>query len=138
MAFLETPSTLSQYIVLDTVFSVSEGPGEVMCRIVLMLPSSSPTRKRIVESSSWIDLSMIHGLCNHYKLKRHCDAPQYLRYMEVPLKEFAKLERLTVASGKSPSISDSLDSLLFSLQEVKHRLSEVALTRLLCGALSSR
>jgi predicted nuclease with TOPRIM domain len=46
--------------------------------------------------------------------------------MEVSLKELAKLERLTAAGGKPPSIPDSLDSLLFSLQEVKTRLSEVA------------
>jgi len=46
--------------------------------------------------------------------------------MEVPSKELAKLERLTAAGGKPPSIPDSLDSLLFSLQEVKTRLAEVA------------
>lgn len=46
--------------------------------------------------------------------------------MEAPLNELAKLERLTAAGGKPPSIADSLDSLLFSLQEVKIRLSEVA------------
>jgi DNA repair exonuclease SbcCD ATPase subunit len=45
--------------------------------------------------------------------------------MEGPLKELAKLERLTdnaSAKGKSPSISDSLDSLLQSLRDVKDRL----------------
>jgi len=45
--------------------------------------------------------------------------------MEGPLKELAKLEKLTEnvsAKGKSPSISDSLDSLLQSLLDVKDRL----------------
>jgi DNA repair exonuclease SbcCD ATPase subunit len=44
--------------------------------------------------------------------------------MEGPLKELAKLEKLTdrTAKGKSPSISDSLDSLLQSLRDVKDRL----------------
>jgi len=45
--------------------------------------------------------------------------------MEGPLKELAKLEKLTdkaSAKGKSPSISDSLDSLLQSLYDVKDRL----------------
>jgi DNA repair exonuclease SbcCD ATPase subunit len=45
--------------------------------------------------------------------------------MEGPLKELAKLEKLTEktsANGKSPSISDSLDSLLESLRDVKDRL----------------
>jgi E3 ubiquitin-protein transferase RMND5 len=46
--------------------------------------------------------------------------------MEAPSKELAKLERLTAAGGKPPSIPDSLDSLLISLHEVKTRLSEVA------------
>lgn len=45
--------------------------------------------------------------------------------MDGPLKELAKLERLTSnasSKGKSPSINDSLDSLLYSLREVKDRL----------------
>lgn len=42
--------------------------------------------------------------------------------MEGPLKELARLEKLTAtasAKGKSPSIADSLDSLLQSLREAK-------------------
>jgi vacuolar-type H+-ATPase subunit I/STV1 len=46
--------------------------------------------------------------------------------MEAPLKELAKLERLTTNGGKPPSIPDALESLLLSLQEVKDRISEVA------------
>jgi predicted nucleic acid-binding Zn-ribbon protein len=46
--------------------------------------------------------------------------------MEGTLKELAKLEKLTdsktSAKGKFPSISDSLDSLLQSLRDVKDRL----------------
>ena len=46
--------------------------------------------------------------------------------MEGPLKELAKLQKLVSDSssskGKSPSINDSLDSLLQSLREVKDRL----------------
>lgn len=45
--------------------------------------------------------------------------------MDVPLKELAKLEKLvsnTSSKGKTPSINDSLDSLLQSLREVKDRL----------------
>lgn len=45
--------------------------------------------------------------------------------MEGPLKELAKLEKLTdnvSAKGKSPSVSESLDSLLQSLLDVKDRL----------------
>lgn len=45
--------------------------------------------------------------------------------MEGPLKELAKLEKLTdqsSAKGKSSSIPDSLDSLLQSLRDVKERL----------------
>lgn len=46
--------------------------------------------------------------------------------MEGPLKELTKLQKLVSDSspskGKSPSINDSLDSLLQSLQEVKDRL----------------
>lgn len=38
--------------------------------------------------------------------------------MEGPLKELAKLEKLT-AKGKGPSIQDSLDALLLSLQQTK-------------------
>lgn len=47
-------------------------------------------------------------------------------HMEGPLKELTKLQKLVSDSssskGKSPSINDSLDSLLQSLQEVKDRL----------------
>lgn len=45
--------------------------------------------------------------------------------MEGPLKELARLEKLTDSvstKGKSSSISDSLDSLLQSLLDVKDRL----------------
>jgi DNA repair exonuclease SbcCD ATPase subunit len=45
--------------------------------------------------------------------------------MEGPLKELARLEKLTdktSVNGKSPSISNSLDSLLQSLRDVKDRL----------------
>ena len=46
--------------------------------------------------------------------------------MDGPLKELAKLQKLVSDSssskGKSPTINDSLDSLLQSLQEVKDRL----------------
>ncbi|KZT69001.1 hypothetical protein DAEQUDRAFT_745413 [Daedalea quercina L-15889] len=46
--------------------------------------------------------------------------------MDAPLKELAKLQKLagdsSSSKGKSPSINDSLDSLLQSLQEVKDRL----------------
>jgi hypothetical protein len=62
--------------------------------------------------------------------------------MEVPLKELAKLERLTGLGGKPPSIPDALESLLFSLQEVKDRISEVAVDeaslRNLVRAMESR
>lgn len=39
--------------------------------------------------------------------------------MDASLKELTKLETLTAANGKSPSIIDSLDSLLGSLREAK-------------------
>ncbi|KAJ6596838.1 hypothetical protein DFH09DRAFT_1272396 [Mycena vulgaris] len=39
--------------------------------------------------------------------------------MDGPLKELAKLEKLTAGKGKSPSIADSLDSLLYSLREAR-------------------
>lgn len=45
--------------------------------------------------------------------------------MDAPLKELAKLEKLTEQSagkGKSASIGDSVDSLLQSLRDVKDRL----------------
>ncbi|CCL99151.1 uncharacterized protein FIBRA_01166 [Fibroporia radiculosa] len=45
--------------------------------------------------------------------------------MDAALKELAKLEKLVSggsSKGKSPSIDDSLDSLLYSLREVKDRL----------------
>lgn len=45
--------------------------------------------------------------------------------MDGPLKELARLEKLTSnasSKGKAPSIHDSLDSLLHSLREVKDRL----------------
>lgn len=42
--------------------------------------------------------------------------------MDGPLKELAKLEKLTAARGKAPSINDSLESLLSSLQGAKERL----------------
>ncbi|KAI0950306.1 hypothetical protein AcW1_005939 [Taiwanofungus camphoratus] len=46
--------------------------------------------------------------------------------MDGPFKELAKLEKLTSnassAKGKSPSIADSLDALLYSLREVKDRI----------------
>ncbi|KAJ7063253.1 CTLH/CRA C-terminal to lish motif domain-containing protein [Mycena amicta] len=41
--------------------------------------------------------------------------------MDAPLKELAKLEKLTASKGKGP---DSLDSLLKSLRDAKHSLSE--------------
>ncbi|GLB35002.1 putative CTLH/CRA C-terminal to LisH motif domain containing protein [Lyophyllum shimeji] len=44
--------------------------------------------------------------------------------MEGPLKELAKLEKLTATKGKAPSISDSLDALLSSLQDAKNQLAE--------------
>ncbi|KAF7294981.1 CTLH domain-containing protein [Mycena indigotica] len=46
--------------------------------------------------------------------------------MDAPLKELAKLEKLTASKGKGPSISDSLDALLISLREAKHAISESA------------
>ncbi|KAF7322935.1 CTLH domain-containing protein [Mycena chlorophos] len=48
--------------------------------------------------------------------------------MDGPLKELAKLEKLTATKGKGPSISDSLDSLLNSLRDAKHSLSHAAET----------
>ncbi|TFK42630.1 ubiquitin-protein ligase E3 [Crucibulum laeve] len=39
--------------------------------------------------------------------------------MEGPLKELAKLEKLTVAKGKAPSVADSLDTLLHSLKQIR-------------------
>jgi len=39
--------------------------------------------------------------------------------MDAALKELAKLEKLTAAKGKSPSIAGSLDSLLLTLRETK-------------------
>ncbi|KAJ7709957.1 CTLH/CRA C-terminal to lish motif domain-containing protein [Mycena rosella] len=44
--------------------------------------------------------------------------------MDGPLKDLAKLERLTGASGKgkSPSVADSLDSLLHSLREARNAI----------------
>lgn len=44
--------------------------------------------------------------------------------MEGPLKELAKLEKLTALSGKTPSISDSLDALLLSLQTAKKHVAD--------------
>ena len=50
--------------------------------------------------------------------------------MDAPLKELAKLEKLISNSsgpkGKSPSISDSLESLLLSLRDAKQRLQNGA------------
>jgi hypothetical protein len=95
-----------------------------------MLPSSSPIRNRgivvVIQefyaigifSRSWLPKTgqavgpaTCHLLCT--------------TNMEGPLKELAKLEKLTdkvSVKGKSPSISDSLDSLLQSLHDVKDRL----------------
>ncbi|RDB21319.1 Protein RMD5 A [Hypsizygus marmoreus] len=44
--------------------------------------------------------------------------------MEGPLKELAKLEKLTAAKGNVASISDSLDAILFSLQDAKKLFTE--------------
>ncbi|KAF8077996.1 CTLH/CRA C-terminal to lish motif domain-containing protein, partial [Lyophyllum atratum] len=44
--------------------------------------------------------------------------------MESPLKELAKLEKLTATKSKVPSISDSLDALLCSLEDAKKRLAD--------------
>ncbi|KAG2349405.1 hypothetical protein BDR05DRAFT_922791 [Suillus weaverae] len=49
--------------------------------------------------------------------------------MDGPLKDLAKLERLTErAKGKTPSIENSLDSLLQSLREVKDRINAGSVT----------
>jgi hypothetical protein len=45
--------------------------------------------------------------------------------MEGPLKELTKLERLTAAYGKAPSIADSLDSLLGALQNAKQQCQDL-------------
>ncbi|KAG5646642.1 hypothetical protein DXG03_002632 [Asterophora parasitica] len=42
--------------------------------------------------------------------------------MEGPLKELAKLEKLTSTKGKAPSINDSLDALIGSLHALKNQL----------------
>lgn len=42
--------------------------------------------------------------------------------MDASLKELTKLETLTASNGKSPSVIDSLDSLLGSLREAKEEL----------------
>lgn len=42
--------------------------------------------------------------------------------MEGPLKELAKLEKLTANKGKTPTFTDSLDSLLRALQTAKDEL----------------
>lgn len=39
--------------------------------------------------------------------------------MDAPLKELAKLEKLTATNGRGPSIQDTLDSLLQSLYRAK-------------------
>ncbi|KAG6832372.1 hypothetical protein H0H92_002640 [Tricholoma furcatifolium] len=44
--------------------------------------------------------------------------------MDGPLKELAKLEKLTKAKGKAPSINDSLDAILSSLEEAKKAIEE--------------
>ncbi|KAG6854323.1 hypothetical protein C0991_008218 [Blastosporella zonata] len=44
--------------------------------------------------------------------------------MEGPLKELAKLEKLTTAKGKAPSINDSLDGLIYSLHDAKRKLED--------------
>jgi DNA repair exonuclease SbcCD ATPase subunit len=59
--------------------------------------------------------------------------------MEGPLKELAKLEKLTdkvSVKEKSPSISDSLDSLLQSLHDVKDRLDAGTQTQDTFGRLT--
>lgn len=51
--------------------------------------------------------------------------------MDGPLKELTKLEKLTSnasAKGKTPSVNDSLDSLLQSLREVQDRLKAGTVT----------
>lgn len=49
--------------------------------------------------------------------------------MDGPLKELSKLERLTErAKGKTPSIENSLDSLLQSLREVKDNINAGSVT----------
>jgi len=49
--------------------------------------------------------------------------------MDAPLKELLKLEKLTEKSqGKTPSIENSLDSLLGSLREVKDRINAGSIT----------
>ena len=63
----------------------------------------------------------------------------YNHTMDGPLKELAKLEKLTSNSsskGKSPSINDSLDSLLESLREVKDRFQAGTATEDTLGVLS--
>ncbi|KAF5381024.1 hypothetical protein D9615_003911 [Tricholomella constricta] len=45
-------------------------------------------------------------------------------FMEGPLKELAKLEKLTATKGKAPSVNDSLDALLSSLQDLKDKLAD--------------
>ena len=51
-----------------------------------------------------------------------CNPNQPTFTMDASLKELTKLETLTAADGKSPSIIDSLDSLLGSLREAKEEL----------------
>lgn len=60
--------------------------------------------------------------------------------MEAPLKELAKLEKLTengFGKLKSPSISDSLDLLLQSLRDAKGRLEVGAETQVTLSQLAS-
>ncbi|KAH8106710.1 CTLH/CRA C-terminal to lish motif domain-containing protein [Cristinia sonorae] len=60
--------------------------------------------------------------------------------MDAPLKELTKLEKLvsnsSAAKGKSPSISDSLESLLLSLKDAKQRIQAGADAGEVCAGLS--
>lgn len=94
-----------------------------------MFPSSSPKRNRAIISVTPVTFTLLYLSPN----------------MEGPLKELAKLEKLTSKlsqKGKSPSIPDSLDSLTRILMETKaaaddgtlseHTLESLAQTIDLC------
>jgi hypothetical protein len=74
-----------------------------------MLPSWSPSKN--------LDILV----CN-LKAAKICNPKshwQLTSIMDASLKELTRLETLTASDGKSPSIIDSLDSLLDSLREAK-------------------
>ena len=97
-------------------------------------------RQQEIEAS-WFVSKILSGTFSRSWLPKMGQATRLLCIvnMEGPLKELAKLEKLTdkvSVKGKSPSISDSLDSLLQSLCDVKDRLNAGTQTQDTFGQLA--